>query len=78
MISRAMGRVIGHELAHAIVPERDHDGGGLLSANLKRSHLKKSSLRFLDATAKAFAEALAAFEDRLAASQMATNQPALN
>jgi hypothetical protein len=57
-LTRALGRVIAHELAHAIVPERDHDSDGLLAANLKRSHLKKSSLRFADDTASAFVRKL--------------------
>lgn len=74
-LTRALGRVIAHELAHAIVPERDHDTEGLLSANLKRSHLTESKLRFVDETAAAFVETLAALQNRVAAASEVATPP---
>lgn len=58
-LTRALGRVIAHELVHAIVPEREHDHEGLLNSNLKRKHLQQSHLRLLDETADVFVERLA-------------------
>ena len=63
-LARALARVIVHELAHAIVPEREHDSDGLLSAHLKRSQLRKSNLRFVDETASAFVQKLTTLQNR--------------
>jgi hypothetical protein len=61
-LTRALGRVVAHELVHAIMPDREHDHEGLLNPKLKRQHLQQKHLRLLDETADAFVERLAAFQ----------------
>ncbi len=61
-LTRALGRVVAHELVHAIVPDREHDHEGLLNAKLKRRHLLQKHLRLLEETADAFVERTAAFQ----------------
>jgi hypothetical protein len=61
-LTRALGRVVAHELVHAIMPDREHDHEGLLNPKLKRQHLQQKHLRLLEETADAFVERLAAFQ----------------
>jgi hypothetical protein len=61
-LTRALGRVIAHELVHAILPEREHDCEGLLNLQLTRQHLQQKHLRLLEETADAFVKRLAAFQ----------------
>jgi hypothetical protein len=42
--ARALGRVISHEIIHAIAPEHPHTPGGLMQARLGRSSLNEPEL----------------------------------
>jgi hypothetical protein len=55
---RALGRVVAHELVHAIAPARPHVNGGLMSARMGRALLLRSDLAVDTATAAAFRAAL--------------------
>ncbi len=44
-LSRAMARIVGHELIHVLAPELGHASSGLMSAELKRRDLLKKSIR---------------------------------
>ena len=41
---RALGRVAAHEVVHALLPERPHDRGGLMSPSFGRRELTVSTL----------------------------------
>ncbi len=43
-VTRAMARVVAHEIIHALIPEREHDSSGLMSLNLNRRLLLKRRL----------------------------------
>jgi hypothetical protein len=45
-LSRAMARVLAHEIVHVLAPERPHTDGGLMSAKLERQHLVRSNIDF--------------------------------
>jgi hypothetical protein len=55
---RALGRVVAHELVHAIAPARPHVKGGLMSARMGRALLLGSDIAIDTATAAAFRAAL--------------------
>jgi hypothetical protein len=57
---RALGRVIAHELVHAILPELSHDEEGLFGWELSGELLQKPRLSLLPATANALVSELAA------------------
>jgi hypothetical protein len=44
-LSRAMARIVGHELIHVLVPELGHASSGLMSAELKRVDLLSKRIR---------------------------------
>jgi hypothetical protein len=43
--AQALGRVIAHEVVHALLPGRPHDEGGLMAARLDRKALSAGSVR---------------------------------
>ncbi|HXV62062.1 MAG TPA: hypothetical protein VEK15_15290 [Vicinamibacteria bacterium] len=53
-LSRAIGRIVAHELVHVLVPERGHTPSGLMSRRLTRKHLTGKSLN-LDAASRRLA-----------------------
>jgi hypothetical protein len=55
----ALGRVVLHELVHAITPDRPHVKGGLMAERMGRPLLLASNLMIDPATAEAFRRALA-------------------
>ena len=57
--ARALGRVVAHELVHAIAPERPHVKGGLMAARMGRAVLLASDIAIDTATSEAFRTALA-------------------
>jgi hypothetical protein len=56
---RALGRVVAHELVHAIAPERPHVKGGLMAASMGRALLLGSEIAIDIATSEALRTALA-------------------
>ena len=61
-LTRALGRVVAHEIVHAILPEREHDKDGLLSRQLKRRNLQQARLPLANETAFVLVERLAAWQ----------------
>jgi hypothetical protein len=55
---RALGRVVVHELVHAITPDEPHRGGGLMAERMGRSLLLRTDLVIHAGTAEAFRRAL--------------------
>jgi hypothetical protein len=43
-VATALGRVVAHEVVHAVTPQLSHTTRGLLSNTLNRSHLVHQSL----------------------------------
>jgi hypothetical protein len=56
---RALGRVVAHELVHAIAPARPHVKGGLMAAQMGRALLLDPHIAIDGATSEAFRTALA-------------------
>ena len=52
-VARALGRVLAHEIVHAVAPGHPHRDGGLMGRQLRRSILLKRELRLDPVTAKA-------------------------
>jgi hypothetical protein len=55
----ALGRVVVHELVHALAPQRPHVGGGLMAERMGRTLLLRSGLPIDATTARAVRESLA-------------------
>jgi hypothetical protein len=56
--ARALGRVVAHELVHALAPERPHVGGGLMAERMGRALLLSPDIAIDGATAEAFRAAV--------------------
>jgi len=67
-LGRALGRVVAHELVHALVPHRPHVKGGLMAARLGRAFLLTSDVAIDSGTSEAF---------RAAVSRRPAGQPAV-
>jgi hypothetical protein len=52
-LARALGRILAHEIVHAIAPSHQHREGGLMERQLKRSILLKRELRLDPVSAEA-------------------------
>lgn len=63
-LAKALGRVIVHELVHAIVPGRPHDISGLFSSRLTRASLRRRRLTMNVETASVFLDHLNATANR--------------
>jgi hypothetical protein len=57
-LTRALARVVAHEVVHAIQPDREHDAVGLLSLHLDRRSLLQPRLRLAKETAEALRSSL--------------------
>lgn len=57
--SRALGRVLAHEIVHAVVPAHPHAATGLMSARQRRGSLLRHKARLDPDCVKALLEALA-------------------
>jgi hypothetical protein len=55
----ALGRVVAHELVHAVLPDRPHARAGLMSERMHRSILVAQELDIDPPTCRAFGEAVA-------------------
>ena len=51
MVSRAMARVISHELMHVMAPQYPHTKGGLMNGNMSKSYLERPMVHFDDSSA---------------------------
>jgi hypothetical protein len=58
-LGKALGRVIGHELIHAIAPDHAHTSSGLMQARLTRDNLVAGDLRLDEGSRTVFLSALA-------------------
>jgi hypothetical protein len=45
LLARALGRVVAHEIVHAVAPDAPHAATGLMQLQLNRAHLQMPSLR---------------------------------
>lgn len=59
-VGRALGRVVAHEVIHAISPEEPHARGGLMEHSLRRSFLVDGEVALEARCARAFLTSLAA------------------
>jgi hypothetical protein len=57
---RAIGRVVAHELVHALVPEQPHAGRGLMQAGLNRAFLASPRASIDERSASALARRFSA------------------
>jgi hypothetical protein len=53
-VARALGRVVAHEIVHAVAPDVTHRAGGLMAERLGRSFLIQARAFLAPATQKAF------------------------
>ncbi len=51
MVSRAMARVISHELMHVMAPQYPHTKGGLMNGNMSKCYLERPMVHFDDRSA---------------------------
>lgn len=58
-LGKALARVIGHELIHAVVPEHSHASSGLMQSSLTRDSLVAGDPRLDEGCTTAFLSALA-------------------
>jgi len=45
LLARGLGRVVAHEIVHAVAPDAPHAATGLMQLQLNRAHLQMPSLR---------------------------------
>jgi len=67
LIGRAFGRVVAHEVIHALAPDHKHRQRGVLACWLDREALLQSRLVIDEMTAEALRDGLARIEEALAA-----------
>lgn len=51
MVSRAVARVVSHELLHVMAPQYPHTDSGLMNDNLSKKYLERPMVRFDDVSA---------------------------
>jgi hypothetical protein len=58
LLARALGRVVAHEVVHAVAPDAPHAATGLMQLQLTRAHLDSPSLRLSTESANVLHAAL--------------------
>jgi hypothetical protein len=66
-VATALGRVVAHEVVHAVAPQLSHTTGGLLSTTLNRSHLVHQRLLLDGDSAEGFRQGIRLRETALSA-----------
>lgn len=52
MVSRAMARVVSHELLHVMAPQYPHTKGGLMNGNMSKNYLERPLVHFDEVSAR--------------------------
>jgi hypothetical protein len=76
-LARAIARVIGHELIHAVVPDHSHTSSGLMQSSLTRDDLVAGDLRLDEGCATAFLSELAGKSERMNVAEDENMRPSI-